>query len=174
MVTGGKPQFQTRFLARWYNDNLYLGIRCEDALQDPASIDSTKNGDWAIWDGDHVEILLETDEHSYYQLVVNPAGALLDLDRGARKADWFKWSSQAEVAAHVGEDYWSLEVRIPVTASTDDPLHQVIGQAPSENMSWYFNICRKRIREDKVEVSAFSPTGSTFHGVMKFAKMYVR
>lgn len=174
LASGGKHRFQTRFLARWYNNNLYFGIRCQDSSEKPANIGSTKDDDWAIWDGDHVEILLETAEHSYYQIVVNPAGAVLDLDRGVRKANWFKWSSQAEVAAHVGEDYWSVEVRIPITEATDDPLHQVIGQAPSETMPWYFNVCRKRIRDDDVEVSAYSPTGGTFHEVMKFAKMYVR
>ena len=34
-------------------------------------------------DGDVVEIEIATDSHSYYQLAINPAGALVDLDRGA-------------------------------------------------------------------------------------------
>lgn len=173
--TGESPTFGTRFYTRWYNDQLYIAIRCEDASDDPANITTTEDDDWAIWDGDHVEILLETDEHAYYQLVVNPAGALVDLDRGVRKANWFNWSSQAEVAAHIGEDYWSVEMRLPVTSSANDPLHQVIGNPPSRTMPWFFNICRKRVRGDRVELSAYSPTGEKdFHATEKFGKIFLR
>ena len=56
LITGKKPKFRTRFLARWYKDNLYFGIRCNDAPGNPAKITTTKDGDWAIWDGDHVEV----------------------------------------------------------------------------------------------------------------------
>jgi len=175
LLTGRKAFYSTTFLSRWYQNSLYLAIRCNDRLGDPANIATTKDGDWALWDGDHVEIILETAEHAHYQIVVNPAGARLDLDRGVRKNHWFKWSSQADTAAHVGDDHWSVEMRIPVTSSTDDPLHQVIGRRPSKAMPWFFNICRKRIRGDNVEVSAFSPTGErNFHVTDKFAKLFVR
>ena len=175
LQTGREPFYSTTFLSRWYQNSLYLAIRCNDRLGDPANISTTKDGDWALWDGDHIEIILETAEHAYYQIVVNPASAKLDLDRGVRKNHWFKWSSQADIAAHVGDDYWSVEMRIPVTLSTDDPLHQVIGRRPSKAMPWFFNICRKRIRGDHVEVSAFSPTGErNFHVTSKFAKLTIR
>ena len=175
LLTGRKPVYPTTFLSRWYRDGLYLGIRCQDTAGHPANIAGAKDGDWALWDGDHVEILIETAEHAYYQIVVNPAGARIELDRGVRKKGWFNWSSQAEVAAHVGADYWSVEIRIPVTSSTDDPLHQVIGRRPTAAMPWFFNICRKRVRGQKVEVSAFSPTGKrSFHVTNRFAKMYLR
>ena len=34
------------------------------------------------------------------------------------------------MAAHVGEDFWSVELRLPVTSSDEDPLHQMIGSRP--------------------------------------------
>ena len=44
------------------------------------NIATKKDGDQAIWYGDVVEIELATDAHSYYQLAINPSGALVDLD----------------------------------------------------------------------------------------------
>ena len=39
------------------------------------------NKEFSLWNGDAVEVLLETQSHSYYQLAINPAGAMVDLDR---------------------------------------------------------------------------------------------
>jgi Domain of unknown function (DUF4838) len=175
LVTGKNPKFRTRLQAVCGKDALYLGILCRDEEGKPAMITGTKNGDPAIWNGDHIEILIETDSHSYYQIVVNPAGLVVDLDRGAPKRHWFQWASKAEVGAHVGKDFWSLEVRIPYTSDTADPLHLVVGRKPKKDMPWYFNICRKRVRGESVELSAFSPTGvKKFHDVMKFGKLYAK
>jgi tetratricopeptide (TPR) repeat protein len=137
------------------------------------NITTTKHDDEAIWYGDVVEIELDTDSHSYYQIAVNPAGALVDLDRGADKSARFRWESQAEVATHVAADHWTVEIRIPVTRDENDPLNQVIGRKPSVSLPWHFNICRQRIRDNGSEHSAFSPTGTkTFHEPMKFAYFY--
>ena len=117
--------------------------------------------------------LLGTDAHSYYQLVVNPAGALLDYDRGVDKKSWAAWDSQAEVATMVADDHWTIEMRIPITRENNDPLHQVIGRKPIASLPWHINICRQRVREDGTEASAFSPTGAAdFHHPMKFATFY--
>jgi hypothetical protein len=175
LLTGRTPVFGTAFQVLWDRDAVYVGIRCNDVAGAPANVSTTESGQPAIWNGDHVEILIETDAHAYYQIVINPAGAVLGLDRGASKRQWFSWSPEAEAGAHVGEDFWSVEVRIPVTESTDDPLHLVVGRPPRSDLPWYFNVCRKRIRENGTEVSAFSPTGAnTFHDVRKFGKLYVR
>ncbi|MCA9021017.1 MAG: hypothetical protein KDA74_12800, partial [Planctomycetaceae bacterium] len=82
----------------------------------------TKKEDQAIWYGDAVEILLNTESHSYYQIVVNPKGAVIDLDRGADRNNWFRWDSQAEVATQIADGYWTAEIRIPVVSDENDPL----------------------------------------------------
>ena len=120
-----------------------------------------------------MEILLDTDSHSYYQIAVNPAGALADLDRGADKSARFRWESQAEVATHVADDHWIVEIRIPVTEDDNDPLNQVIGRKPSQSLPWHINICRQRMRENGAELSALSPTGTgSFHAPLKFAHFW--
>jgi len=175
LQTGGQPIFGTTIMAGWDRNgqNLYFAIRCEERPGEELNITATKHDDQAIWYGDAIEIELDTDSHSYYQIAVNPAGALIDLDRGADKSAWYRWESQAEVATHVAKDHWTVEIRIPVTQDENDPLNHVIGRKPSVSLPWHFNICRQRIRDNGSEYSAFSPTGTkTFHEPMKFAYFY--
>jgi len=192
LQTGGQPTYGTSVMAGWdrSGSNLYLGIRCDevvsrelllpgDELSPPGGgatsphITSTDHDDPAIWYGDAVEILLDTNAHRYYQVAVNPSGALADLDRGADRSAWYRWESQAEVATHIAEDHWTVEIRLPVTEDENDPLNQVVGRKPSVSLPWHINICRQRIRDDASEYSALSPTGTaSFHEPMKFAHFY--
>jgi tetratricopeptide (TPR) repeat protein len=174
LQTGGQPTFGTTFKAAWGKDGaLYLAIRCEDRRGEKPNIAATKKDDSALWYGDAVEILIETESHSYYQIAVNPSGAIADMDRSAPAASRLGWDSKAEVATLIADDHWTVEIRLPVTQDENDPLHQVIGRKPSVSLPWHFNVCRQRIREDGQEASAFSPTGKpNFHEVMKFAYLY--
>jgi hypothetical protein len=184
---GAKPKYETRFRARWYNGNIYLAVVCQGEPGKPPIVGTKQNRDPAIWDGEHLELLIETDKHSYYQLVVNPAGAETDLDRGAPKSAWSQWSSQAEVATHIGDGFWSAEIKLPITPSDEDPLHQIVGSKPfksksnagskSHDLPWYFNLFRNRQGTDDGETSAFSPLGpesKNFHDKLRFAELYTQ
>jgi hypothetical protein len=167
--TGEAPSFPTTFMVEWRNHMLYFAIRCEEKPGEPLRIATKKNEDPALWYGDAIEILLETDRHSYYQIAVNPAGAIIDMDRSMDKASRLRWSSQAEVATHVADDHWIVEIGIPVTQDENDPYHQVIGNQPSIDLPWHINLCRQRVRDSGTEHSAFAPTGTKgFHVPMKF------
>jgi hypothetical protein len=101
---------------------------------------------------------------------------MIDLDRkGGLKT---LWSSQAQVAAHVGDGYWSLEIRIPLAGEDQDQIdaeNGVAGRRPTRTYPWYINVCRQRLRDNGPEYSAWSPTGKKhFHDVMKFGELYVR
>ena len=173
LQTGRQPIFGTSFKAAWRGGDLYFAVRCEERKGEKPNIAATRDGDQATWYGDLVEILVETESHSYYQIVVNPSGALIDLDRGAPKSGWLRWDSKAEVATQVGDDHWSVEIRIPVVQDENDPLHQVIGRKPTQSLPWHVNVCRQRIRENGSEYSAFAPTAeSGFHVPLKFAHFY--
>lgn len=173
LQTGGTPTLGTTAKVLWLGDSLYIGIRCEEKPGDPPVAGTTKDDDSALWYGDCIEVLLETDSHRYYQIAVGPSGAVADLDRGASKDAWFGWDSKAEIATHVADDHWTVEMRIPVTEDANDPLHEVVGRRPTQSLPWFINICRQRMRGDQVELSAFSPTGTAnFHDVMKFAYFY--
>jgi len=173
LQTGRSPAFGTTVKSAWIGNNVYFAIECDEHRGEKLNIATTKNEDSALWYGDVVEVLIETDSHSYYQIAVNPSGALIDLDRGADRASRLGWSSKAEVATHVADDRWTVEIRIPVTQDENDPLHQVIGHRPTQSLPWHINVCRQRIRENGSEHSAFSPTGiANFHVPMKFAHFY--
>ncbi|HYF37962.1 MAG TPA: hypothetical protein VD994_21850, partial [Prosthecobacter sp.] len=173
LQTGRTPVFGTTVKSAWIGNNLYFAIRCDEHLGERPNVSATRRDDSAIWYGDTVEVLLETESRSYYQIAVNPAGAVADLDRSASKNSWFGWDSQAEVATHVAEDHWIVEMRIPVTQDENDPLHQVIGRKPIKSLPWHINVCRQRIRENAAEYSAFSPTAAEhFHDTMKFAHFF--
>ncbi len=163
LETGRAPYFPTQFSLVWAKDALYVGIRCQDLAGKPLNIATTRNEDPAIWDGDTVELLIETQTHAYYQIAVNPSGAWIDADR-AKGLDSL-WSSGAEVAAHVAEDHWTVELRLPVGSG-------VVGRKPSETYPWFVNVCRQRARATGSELSAFSPTSQPgFHDPARFARL---
>jgi tetratricopeptide (TPR) repeat protein len=173
LQTGRPPTFGTTVKSTWLGHDLYFAIRCDERRGEKPNIGTTKEDDGAIWYGDAVELLLETESRSYYQIAISPSGAVVDLDRGASRDKWFTWDSNAEVATHIADDHWTIEIRLPITQDENDPLHQVIGSRPNKSLPWHINLCRQRIREDGAEYSAFSPTGTDgFHEMMKFATFY--
>ena len=176
LETGRAPAFPTSFKVAWSPDSLYFGIVCKDADGASLNIGSDKDEDGNIFMGDNVELLVETQSHAYYQIVISPSGAVMDLDRKGEINSL--WSSQVEVASHIGDNGWSLEVRLPVAGEAQEVLdanNGVSGRQPSETHPWYFNICRQRLRETGTELSAFSPTGNrSFHEPMKFGELFVR
>jgi hypothetical protein len=176
LATGKAPPCGTTFRLAWADDALCLGIQCQDPDTKTLNIAGRQNEDTNVWNGDCVEILLETQTHSYYQIAISPSGALIDADR--RKGINILWSSGAKVAASIGEGSWSLEVRIPAAgdnAEEEDPLNGVSGRRPSKTYPWYINVCRQRMRDGVRELSAFCATGGThFHDRTKFAELIVR
>ena len=46
---------------------------------------------------------------SSYQTVINLAGAIISINRGVHKSNWFDWSAQAEVATDPVPEKKSLE-----------------------------------------------------------------
>ncbi len=173
LQTGRPPIFGTTVKSSWLGNNLYFAIRCDDSRGQKPNITSTRKDDSALWSGDAIEVLLETESHSYYQIAVNPGGAVCDLDRGVGADKWFSWDAKAEIATHIADDHWIVEMRLPIRQDENDPLNQVVGHLPTYSLPWHINVCRQRIREDGAEYSAFSPTGAdAFHDVMKFATFH--
>ena len=171
--TGRAPTFGTTVKTAWIGNDLYFAIRCEERRGEKLNIAATNKDDAALWYGDAIEVLLETDARSYYQIAVSPSGAIADLDRSAARNAWFSWDAQAEVATEIADDHWTVEMRIPVTQDENDPLHQVIGRRPTTSLPWHLNVCRQRIRDDGQEASALSPTSAAhFHDVLKFAHFF--
>lgn len=178
LTEGGEPSQTTRFRVAWQptNSTLYFGITCYESDMENLNVGTDQDEDMAVFEGDSVEILLETLTHPYYQLAISPSGALLDIDRAKRIET--RWSSEAEVKPHHTEDAWTVEIAIPMAGNdqaTILPLSGVSGSTPTPTYPWFFNVCRQRVRGDEMERSAFSPTGeSGFHVPAKFGRLHTR
>jgi hypothetical protein len=176
LITAAPPAWGTTFKVAWSGDSLYIGIVCRDKDRQSINVTTTAPGSMGVFDGDNIEILLETPSHAYYQIAINPAGVMVDLDR----RDTFDslWESNAAVACHISDEgWWSVEMRIPAAGSEAqnvNPQYGLSGDKPTLTYPWFINICRQRERADSHELSAFSPTGKpSFHEPMKFAKLWV-
>ena len=110
LQTGDKPVYGTTVMSTWHLGNSTLPSVVKSVSGAPLNIGTTKNHEEAMFTVDVVEIELATEAHSYYQIAVNPSGALCDLDRATGL--WRDWSSQAEVATQVADDHWTVEIRI--------------------------------------------------------------
>ncbi len=173
LETGRRPFSDTSYRVIWGNRAIYFGIRCEEPDMKNLNIATTNNDDPAIFKGDYVDVLLETQGHSYYQIAVNPAGAIFDADM--KDGTNLDWSSSAKLAVFKGDKFWSVEMRIPVGDMMDggvDPMKSVEGRCPSALYPWAINVCRQRVSRTETERSAWSPTGTdSFHVPMKFGTL---
>ena len=76
-----------------------------------------------------------------------------------------------------------------MTASDEDPLHEIIGSMPFKasekdlqsgkgaNLPWHFNLWRKFSGSPEETISVFSspdPEAKNLHDTLRFAEIYVR
>ncbi len=169
--TGGA---ENRFQIFWAGGALVFGIRCGEPDMENLNFGEEQDGVRDIRTGDFVEILIETSTHSYYRITVNPAGEIEDAD--CSDGVETRWTSGAQAVVHRGEDYWSVEVRVPLAgddARLMNALAGVDGRLPSQNFPWYFNVGRQRVRDGEVERLAYSPTGTgEFEVLERFAELW--
>lgn len=156
---------------------LYFGIRCGEPDMQNLNRGVDADGALDIRAGDFVEVLVETTSHSYYRITVSPDGVLLDVDCGDGVEE-SRWVSHADAAVHHGDDFWSVELRLPLAgdgARVLEPLSGVSGRMPSATYPWYFNVGRQRVRDGTVERLAYSPTGEPrFEVLDRFAELWSR
>ncbi len=175
-IPGRAPGPGGRFQVLRENDILRFGIFCQEPDMANLNISTEESGDPKIFDGDYVTLLIETPMRSYYQIAVNPAGAVYEIDRGPNAPPL--WKSGAKAAVHKGDDFWSVEIRLPIAgegARVLDPTTGIDGAAPTGLLPWYFNVGRQRVREGIVQLSAYSPTGKEdFLVPEKFAHMFAK
>ena len=157
---------ETTFKVGWDRNALLLDILCQEPDMKKLVVATDVVG------GDYVAVSLETPNHTYYHLEINPDGRLAE---GNPSRDW---KSLAEVKAENGTDFWRVQLRIPVVGDAEanaDPKHRVAGAKPTQAAPWFFNVGRLRMAGlDKPEQQAFSPTGGSWHIPTKFGKLEIK
>ena len=180
METGRNPRRQTQVYVTWAGDSLYLAIRCDDPDISRLSVEPLGDDNPNTFNRDNIDILLETQVHTYYQIVVSPTGDVMDLDRteGRGLGAGSQWHANATVATAIGEDFWSVEIRLPAAgddAAQINPVVGIAGHQPSRTYPWYLNVLRQSLDESGSELSTLVPTGGKrYHDLAKLAKLYVK
>lgn len=174
LADGAEPKNKTEAYALCTDDALYIAFRCGDAAPDDLKTNGTQ-----VWQNDEVEVFIEPDrttlEKPYHQFIVDARG-----QQSAQRAHIYpKYGSAAvraktafnpkiETAIGKGQDYWSVEIRIPF-----DQL--VLSEAAEKKDTlWRLNLYRHRPEREKepMEEMAWSPTGNDqFHAAAKFGYM---
>lgn len=170
-----RPKAATQFQIQREGSILHFGIVCHEPDMRGMNIAATAPDDPKLLEGDYISLLIETSTRCYYEIAINPAGAVLEIDHG-EGGSGVKWASGAQFAVYRGEGLWSIEMRLPIAgegARVLDPDKAIDGAQPKDLFPWYFNLCRQRVRGAELQRTAYSPTGEEdFHITEKFAKLW--
>ncbi len=170
-----RPTANTTFQIQREASILHIGIVCQEPDMPGVKIATTTPDDPTLLAGDHITLLIETASNSYYEIAINPAGTVLEIDHG-KDSKGVAWTSGAQFAVHRRDKEWSIEMRLPITGEGSrmiDPLKGIDGDRPKDLFPWHFNICRQRVRGTTIERTAFSATGrDDFYVPEMFAKLW--
>jgi len=135
-----QPRFPTTMKAVWTLDGITFGFRMAEPAPEKLARNIKGRDDSLAWWNDNVELFLDVtgQRTGYYQLIVNPNAAVYD----SRGADT-EWTCEGlRTRAHVGKDFWSLEVYVPHSAFKD-------AVRPGTGVEWYGNFTRHRVCDRK-------------------------
>ncbi len=71
LQTGRLPVYNTEIKTVWQRGSLHFAIRCNEEPGEKLNIATEKKGDQAIWYGDAIEFLINTDAHNYYLSLIH-------------------------------------------------------------------------------------------------------
>ncbi|GEM_PF-728931 len=158
---------QTTTRARFLRDNrfLYIGLHCPEPFMDRIS-DCVTQHNGPTWSENSVEIYFMPDASGprCFQLAINSLGTLLEQQYQGRKSS--AWDSKAQVKAYRGQDFWSLEIAIPLEAFGPEGL-------PSGRQC-KANVYRTRLTLWPEERSCWSPTMGGFFLPRRFGTLTVK
>lgn len=167
-----KALVKTVVKALWDDQNLYLNVDCQEPKIDRLSYIERQDDDTTIWRDASVEIFLNPsgDRKNYYQIIVNPAGAVSDVKierKGKKDFDW-EWDGDVKVETSVNKDAWTAQLKIPLANFSDQPV--------KEGTKWVANVCRSRnlrdVARSENQFYTWSPfLGRGFHAPEKFGSI---
>jgi len=161
-ITGTKiyAKRQTYFKAFYDDENVYLGIICEEPEMNKIIAKSSDKGA-GLWAEDSIEIFFQPEkETNYYQFIINAIGSRWCgkfLGKGQGSFDFgYDWNT----SVHKNKDYYSLEVVIPF---------KVINKKPVKGEKWRVNISRNILTDPKERLTSWPDFKvRSFHEVEEF------
>ncbi|MBR2937261.1 MAG: hypothetical protein IKB80_02020 [Oscillospiraceae bacterium] len=140
---GQLAEKQTIFKILPCEDRIYIGIKCLEPDRGHTQIDKNRGGSFAI--NNSVEIFLSPTgtAFDFYQFAITMQGGKSSIyyeEAGNIRPD--PYAPEWDVAVHMGEDYWSLEVELPLRAFYMTP-------ATRWNDKWLVNVTRNGFDTNK-------------------------
>ncbi len=136
-----EPKYPTTMKAVWTADGITFGFRMTEPLPDRLERVIKGRDDSMAWWDDNVELLFDVtgkNEGEFYHFIYNPNAAIWDA-----KGKDFSWNNDAiKAAAHVGKDFWSLEVYVPYSA-----FPEAVRPGSGTDTAWYGNFTRHRVAD---------------------------
>lgn len=151
-------EVQTRAAIFQTGKGLRFIVECLEPQIDqiPAAC-TQRDGD--VFADDCVEVFLaparNTDE--YYHFATNALGTRFDEEVHNRA-----WNPSWDLEVTRAQDRWRVDMTVPFAE---------LSSRPGPGAVWWFNVCRQRHKDTKLELSAWSPTGDNFHNVLHFAAL---
>ena len=133
-----EPTFPTTVKAVWTLGGVTFGFHMAEPAPDKLARDIEGRDESLAWWNDNVELFLDVlgQRTDYYQLILNPNAAV--YDGHGKDTEWNCKGLNAK--AHVGKDFWSLEVHIPYTA-----FPELL--TPGTGVEWFGNFTRHRVAD---------------------------
>ena len=134
----------TVFEFRYDDQYLYVGAKCYDKQIDSLTA-KTSEQDGPVYAEDCIGMFFEPVAGSgeVYQIYANALGAAYDNHFYRDAEDWMAsnpaWTGQYDIATFIGDDFWSIEMRIPFSQFEVEP---------ETDLSMYLNFRRKQKRLD--------------------------
>ena len=151
------------YLAR-HNGDLYIAFRCEEPLMNK-NMDSGRRQDSPVWDENCLDLFFApAGTKQVYQLVFNSLGTARSFQKINNKN--VEWNSNAVVKTFRGKDFWSAEVKLPISSLTKSKDY--LGDI------WGMNFCRVRRTVAPDEYSCWSPTFGDFHRPERFGRIVIK
>ena len=164
---GGEPaQMETYVKILQDTDCVYFGFKCIE--EDVAHV-MVANRERRVWDGDRIELFISPSgsTYDYYQFIAQFGGRTYSMyyaEGGQIKPD--PYAPDWEVKTYAGEGFWSVEMKIPLTAF-------YMNDNASMSDTWLMNVIRGRMKagERLCENSSVCALDSKFVEFDKFLKV---
>ncbi len=114
--TGKTPGKKTKVGFLYDEENMYLFYICEEPNVSNLKA-KTKVRDGRVWNDDCVEFILSPSKNTKYHLIINSKGIKYDA-----KNDNISWNPEYESATEIGNDFWTVELKLPFKIFEIDPL----------------------------------------------------
>ena len=112
-----RTDLSLRVVAQKDDDNLYLLLRFPEPEMKRLKVSPKEKAEKKIWEEALAEFFLNPsgDRRNYFHIAVHPSGCFEAISYPSRTP----WKADLSIRTHIGTDYWSAEITIPLKALAD-------------------------------------------------------